>query len=547
MKRSVIRLLSLSLLASCAVGNAADDPSHARRAAATIADSLDPRLGSYGREITTSSVRAQAFFNQGLRLEYAFNHERALQSYEAALRADSSCSMCWWGIALASGPNINAPMTEAGATMALRAIGEATRRGEAATPLERRLIDALGARYARTGNRATLDSAYARAMADVAREHESDADVQTLYAAALMNLSPWNYWNGPYRKRTPRPGTTTILQSLERAIALAPDNPGACHYYIHAVEAAEPARALPCAERLPALMPGAGHLVHMPGHLYIRVGRYADAVALNKHAVHADESRIGDQNASGVYAGAYYPHNYHFMAFAATMAGFESTATFAARYVAPRVPFAVAREVPWIQNAIALPHLTLVTFGRWQAVLREPVPSVQLPDANTLARYARGVAYAALGDTVHARGILRDLATLADRKGNDAAARPVLHIALRALAGEIALRTGRPADAAREFQLATDMEDALLYDEPPLWYYPMRHSLGRALLESGRAADAERAYREDLDKFPDNGWSLFGLARSLEAQGMSAEAVDVSRRFRAAWSDADVTLKASRF
>jgi tetratricopeptide (TPR) repeat protein len=285
----------------------------------------------------------------------------------------------------------------------------------------------------------------------------------------------------------------------------------------------------------------------MPGHIYIRVGRYADAVRLNEHAVHADESRLGDQNAMGVYAGAYYPHNYHFMAFAATMAGMGAKALEAARTVAPRVPVAVAREVYWIQNAVVLPQLTLLTFGRWQEVLAEPLPPEELAEASILARYARGVAHAALGDLDSARTMLADIEHRAGAFSGDPATSPIPHMAPRVLAGEIALRGGDAAGAVGHFRAAADIEDALLYEEPPLWYYPVRHSLGRALLEAGRPADAERVYREDLDRFPENGWSLFGLATSLERQGKSAEATRVRERFRAAWKQADVELTASRF
>jgi tetratricopeptide (TPR) repeat protein len=532
---------ALLLLSACAAGGAAQDhTAHAH---------LDDSLGTHGRSITTVSPRAQAFFDQGLRLEYAFNHERALQSYRDALAADSGCAMCWWGIALAAGPNINGPMTDESGRLAWRAVGEARRLAAGASPPERDLIEALAARYGPEpqADRAVLDSAYARAMAAVAARHGNDPGVLTLYAAALMNLSPWNYWEGTYRARTPRPGTEAILATLERALELEPDNPGACHYYIHAVEAAYPDRALPCAERLAALMPGAGHLVHMPAHIYLRVGRYADAVRSNQHAVHADESRLGDQNALGVYAGAYYPHNYHFMAFAATMAGMGATALEAARTVAPRVPLPVAREVYWIQNAVVLPALTLVAFGRWQEVLAEPLPPEELKEASILARYARGVAHAALGSLDSARAVLVELERRAPGSAGDPAVNPIWRITPLVLAGEIALRGGDAASAVDRFRAAARLEDALLYEEPPLWYYPVRHSLGRALLEAGRPAEAEQAYREDLDRFPENGWSLFGLATSLERQGKAAEAKDVWRRFRSAWSGADVQLTASRF
>jgi len=363
----------------------------------------------------------------------------------------------------------------------------------------------------------------------------------------MAAVSPWNYWEGEYRDRKPRPGTPRILSTLERALAIAPDHPGACHYYIHAVEAAYPEKAVPCADRLASLMPGAGHIVHMPGHIYIRVGRYADAVRTNEHAVHSDESFITDRGVSTLYTGAYYPHNYHFMAFAATMAGMSAKAIEAARIVAPRVPVDVARDVYWIQNAVVMPHITLLTFGRWRDVLAEPMPPAELGQATIMATYARGVALAALGRFDEARGVLAEISKATAQAGDDPTTDPVPHIAPLALAGEIALRSGDAEGAVKHFRAAVEIEDALLYEEPPLWYYPIRHSLGRALLEAGRPAEAERAYREDLDRFPHNGWSLFGLLKSLEAQGRKSEAAQIRARFREAWKHADVELTASRF
>jgi tetratricopeptide (TPR) repeat protein len=366
-----------------------------------------------------------------------------------------------------------------------------------------------------------------------------------------MNLSPWHYWDGPYADRTARPATRRILSSLAGALEVNPDHPGACHYLIHAVEAAFPERAVECADRLAALMPGAGHIVHMPGHIYIRVGRYTDAVEANRHAVHEDESYITDQNQRSVYTGAYYPHNYHFMAFAATMAGMSGDALAAARTVAPKVPLEIARAVPFIQNAVVLPELTLVTFGRWKDVLAVPAPDSSLALAGAMHRYARGTALAALGRTDEARAILGDLRRMSreatQAAGGDEGANPVQVIAAQALAGEIALRSGEPEAAAAAFRTAIRIEDGMLYEEPPLWYYPLRHSLGRALLEAGEAREAEAAYRYDLDRFPENGWSLFGLAQSLDAQGRTSEARQASERFADAWSHADVKLTASRF
>ncbi len=508
-------------------------------------------LGDYHREVRTTSPQAQAYFDQGLRLQYAFNHPDAIRSYERAIELDPKCAMCWWGLALAAGPNINSPMDAENGRLAYRAISEASRLAEAgaASEGEAALIEALAFRYDTdpVADRVPLDSAYARAMADVAGEFPDDQDARTLYGASLMNLSPWNYWSGPYGDRTPNEGTVLILETLETALALSPDNPGACHYYIHAVEAAYPEKALPCAERLAALMPGAGHLVHMPGHIYIRVGRYEDAVRANDHAVHGDEVLIGEAGRITLYTGAYYPHNYHFMAFAATMAGMSDKALQASRIVSPKVPFEVARDIYWIQNAVVLPHLTLLTFGRWEQVLDEPMPDAGLVQATVLAHYTRGVAFAALGREAEARDELAYVQAVAEAIEGAEASDPVPAIAAYALAGEIALRTGDAASAVTHFRAAADIEDDLLYDEPPLWYYPIRQSLGRALLEAGDAEGAERVYREDLDRFPANGWSLYGLTLALEAQEKSAEESIVRAQYEDAWRFADVELTASRF
>ena len=538
-------LLAVLTLASCG-GEGGDDPGHDHSAmVAAGAVPLYDNLGNHHRTITAGSVEAQQYFDQGLRLQYAFNHPEAIRSYEQAIALDSTCAMCWWGIALAAGPNINGAMSEEAGYQALEAIGRAAELAPETTPVEQALIGALASRYGPdpTLERLALDSAYAGEMAAVVEAHPDDLDAQTLYAASLMNLNAWNYWSGEYDSRIPNPGTEEILDELEAVLFQNPDHPGACHYFIHAVEAAYPERAVACADRLAALMPGAGHIVHMPGHIYIRVGRYADAVTANEHAVHQDEAYIQDQGQATVYTGAYYPHNYHFMAFAATMAGMSQKAVDAARIVSPKVPLEVAREVYWIQNAVALPHLTLLTFGRWQEVLEEPLPPEELTHATLMARYARSTAFAALGRMDEANAVREAIGELTAADG----ASPVASIINHVLAGEIALRSGDPDEAAVHFAAAVDIEDGMLYEEPPLWYYPIRQSLGRALLEAGQPAEAEVAYREDLTRFPENGWSLFGLATALDAQGKTTDAQAVWRRFEAAWGMADVELDASRF
>ncbi len=513
-------------------------------------------LGDHHLEIATDAEAAQRYFDQGLRLQYGFNHAEAIRAYEEAIRYDPSCAMCWWGIALASGPNINAEMEPESGRRAYAAIRKARELSAGGPPKEVALIEALASRYGPDGDagRSALDSAYAGAMATVAEEYPGDADVLALYAASLMNLSPWDYWTPELE---PRAGTDEILTALAQALESDPDNPGACHYFIHAVEVAHPERAVACADRLAALMPGAGHIVHMPGHIYIRVGRYADAVRANEHAVHADEGYIADQRPAGLYPTAYYPHNYHFMAFAAIMAGMSDKAVSAARKVAPKVPPEVAAQIHWIQNVVVFPSLTLLTFGRWDDVLDEPMPPSNLATATAMAHYARGTAFAATGRRAEAGSALAEIQRIATQEGTrdaeggalDAGRRlnAVIAIAQHALAGEIALRSGQQKEAVAHFEAAAEIEDGMIYEEPPLWYYPIRHSLGRALLEADRPADAEQAYREDLERFPDNGWSLYGLAASLRAQGQEAEAEEVEDRFQAAWMEADVRITASRF
>jgi tetratricopeptide (TPR) repeat protein len=509
-------------------------------------------LGTHHMAITTANPTAQAYFDQGLRLAYGFNHGEAIRAFEEAARHDPRCTMCWWGVALANGPHVNGGMDSAASAAAWRALQQAKATASNATPRERAYVTALAARYTERppADRAPLDSAYARAMAKLVSQYPADLDAATLYAEALMDLAPWNYWNAD---GTPRPGTAIAVAQLERVIAKAPNHPGACHYYIHAVEAVEPVKAVPCAERLAALMPGAGHMVHMPGHIYIRVGRYNDAIHANEHAVHADETYIEKARPQGIYPVGYYPHNYHFLAFAATMAGRSALAIESARKLRETTPVEVARQVPPVEPYVPYIFLTLVSFGRWEEILREPVPPSELTYSFGMAQYARGIAFAATGREAEARRSLDSLRVAATTSNAAYTAagwispRGVLDIATLALQGEIALRTGHPDDAIAFFTDAAKREDALQYIEPPDWYYPIRQSLGRALLSAGRAADAERVYREDLKRFPDNGWSLFGLEQALRAQGKTAEADRVAGQFKAAWAESDVTLVASRF
>jgi len=512
-------------------------------------------LGTHGIPTSTRVPAAQQYFDQGMRLVYGFNHGEAVRAFDEAARLDPDCAICHWGAALALGPHVNAPMDSVGGVQAWAHLQQAVALRSKASPQEQAYIAALESRYTSPApaERASLDSAYATAMRSLVARYPDDLDAATLYAEALMDLRPWAYWT---KDGKPQPGTDIITAQLERVMKAKPDHPGACHYYIHAVEAVAPEKAVACAERLASLMPGAGHIVHMPAHIYIRVGRYNDAIESNIHAVHADETYIAGEKPSGLYPVGYYPHNYHFLSMAAMMAGRSKEAIEAARNLRDRVPVEVARQVGPLEPLVAYHHLMLATFGRWDEVLAEPLPPADLRLSSGLVYYARGVAFAGKGnwgaaqlalDTVTriARGT-----TPADRTAMSAGTgenKTIMEIAMHALMGELAYRRGRYGEAAGHFRVAANFEDGFNYVEPPQWHNPMRRSLGDALLKGGRAADAERAFRQDLTRFPENGWALHGLAASLRAQKKVTAAKEVDARLRRAWEGADVALRGSRF
>lgn len=538
-------LLALAVLAPSSAGS--QEVRVQQQAGGTTAGraKLLAGLGNHRQTITTRNPLAQRFFDQGLSLAYAFNHAEAARSFREAARLDPRCAMCYWGAAFVLGPNINAAMDTAVVREAYEASQKAVALVGGATPRERAYVAALAKRYAATPTaaRAPLDTAFANAMREVALSYPDDADAATIFAEAMMDLSPWSYWNAD---GSPRPGTSDVVAALAGVLKRNPNHPGACHYYIHLVEAIHPEHAVACAERLAALMPAAGHIVHMPGHIYIRVGRFNDAVEANIHAVHADERYIADQRPQGIYPLAYYPHNYHFMAFAATMAGRGAEAIDAARNVVRNVPVDVAAVVPELQLLVPFAHLTLASFGGWDDVLAEPAPPASLRFPTAMVYYARGVALAAKGRLPEA-GIALDSLRAIAAGVTSSPHKEVAQIAVHALLGEIHARRGLTDGAIQHFRAAMAIEDGLSYMEPPYWHYPIRHSLGAALLHAGRAAEAEGVYREDLKRFPENGWSLFGLRQSLAAQGKSAEAQEVGRRLDKAWRMADVKLRASRF
>ena len=378
-------------------------------------------------------------------------------------------------------------------------------------------------------------------MASVAERSPEDDDAAVLYAEALMDLRPWDYWmEGP----EPAPGIPAALDALKRVMARTPDHPGACHFYIHAVEEVYPERAVECAERLASLMPAAGHITHMPGHIYIRVGRYRDAIRANEHAVHADESYIADQRPGmTMYTAGYYPHNYDFMAFAAAMAGDGDRAVEAAERVASLIPPEMldAPGMAFLQNLLTRPLQMRVRFGLWPEILAAEAPPESLHHARGIWHYARGRALAATGEPEEAWAELRRLREHAADPALDGVrlefnpSRAILGIGAAVLEGRIAEAAGDVEEAIAALEEAVRREAALDYGEPPEWSVPTRQDLGEVLLEAGRPADAERAFRGDLERFPENGWSLRGLAAALSAQGREDEAARVRERLRAAW------------
>ncbi len=539
---------AVAALLACAAPSSGTESTVAPAPPKSLSDTvpLYTNLGSHHKRISTRVPATQQYFDQGLRLVYGFNHAEAIRSFTRAAELDSTCAMCYWGIALAYGPHVNAPMDSASGVAAYAAAQKALALKSHATAPERAYIEALAQRYEADppADRAWLDTVYARAMERVAKTYPKDLDAATLYAESLMDLRPWNYWRPD---GNPYPGTKEIVRQLESVLSRNPNHPGACHYYIHAVEAVNPQAAVPCAERLARLMPGEGHMVHMPAHIYIRVGRWNDAIQANQHAIHTDEVFIDGQHPMGVYPLAYYPHNIHFLAFASTMAGRSAQAIEASNTLTSKVNLDAARQVGLLQEMLPYHALTLTTFGKWDDVLAEPLPPEDIRFSYAMAYYARGVAHAAKGQWVEAQAALDTVTAINSATLEGADGKTALSVAVHALSGEIATRRGDLDAGINHFREAVKIEDAGLYFEPPKWYYPIRHSLGAALVKAGQHAEAEKVYREDLRRFPENGWALFGLAQALRAQGKNTEADAAEAGFRRAWVSTDVTLTASRF
>lgn len=531
----------------------APPPAHAthappRMTVASIAQGamLFDDLGTHQRAITTAKPQAQRYFDQGLRLLYAFNHDEAARSFARAAALDPSCAMCFWGVAYALGPNYNVPMLPDRFATAWEALGKAKATAARTTPVERALIDALATRYKGPAPhppaaQQPLNEAYADAMRAVATRFPADDDVQVLAAEALMDVSPWKLWTKAGQPTTPRTGE--IVTRLEAVLARAPDHPGANHYYIHAIEASpDPARGLAAAQRLPTLMPGGGHVVHMPAHIYQRVGRYADASAANRAAAEVDLAYMRKTKPPGYYP-MYLGHNYGFLAYSASMEGRAAESLEAARASAKAIPPEMLDMMPGMDFFVSEPLLVMVRFSRWNEILAEPRPDPKYHAMTGLWLHAHGMANASLGDLEAARADLAELQQLitkvpAAEQASNNPTRALLAVGAKALEARIA-ETERAPQALALWAEAVALEDDLAYAEPADWFYPLRHFQGAALLAAGKPRDAEAVYREDLVRHPHNGWALSGLVQALRAQNKTREVTEVQAALDRAWSRAD--------
>jgi tetratricopeptide (TPR) repeat protein len=524
--------------------------------AAAFADTDPPLwegLGAVTYKVTTANEEAQSYFNQGLRLTYAFNHGEAQRAFRKAQKLDPECAMCFWGEALVLGPNINLPMQDDAVAPAFAAADKARGLSPKASPREQALIAAIATRYAKDAkaDRAPLDAAYASAMEKVAAQFPDDNEIAVLYAESVMDLSPWNYWQPGGRE--PNPQSAAIVPTLERVLARDPNHPGAIHYYIHAVEASDrPERAEPYADRLRGAIPGAGHLVHMPSHIYYRVGRYLDALADNKTAAEVDEKYLAATNAPmGVYRLGYYPHNVHFVMASAQMAGDGPTVIAAAEKLRGLIPDEVARVIALVQPVKAAPYFAHALFSPSATVLALPDPGDAIPYVKAMWHYARGIAAVAQGDFSAAKAEASAIAAL---EGGDftllnasgVPAKDVLTLARTVIEARVAQRQGDKAAAIERFERAAALQDGLPYMEPPYWYYPVRQSLAVALMQAGRLDEAETQFKHALNRAPANGWSWYGLAELYKARGKADQASKLEADLAKMWIGDRQQLELSR-
>ncbi len=511
--------------------------------------------GPHHRPVATTSDQAQAFVDQGMAFLFAFNHDEAIRSFRQASELDPTCAMAYWGVAYANGPHINNPaVPPAREQEAYKASSHAASLAQSLDEgADRALIGALEARYAwpQPDDRAPLDEAYAASMAAVYERFPDDGDVGALYAEALMDLHPWDLWT---HGGEPREWTPEIVALLEEVLAKHPSHPLALHLYIHTVEASnDPERADEAADRLRDLMPGLGHMVHMPSHVDVRRGRWEEAIVANSKAIEADRAYRAATLEPPDFYRLYMSHNHHMKAYAAMMVGRRDMAMRSIRELVEDIPTDWLRENAfWADGFIAMPYEVMMRFGLWEEILQEPEPADYLPFTRSMHSAARAVALAALDRPEEAR--VEQAAFLEQRKalpedaifGNNQA-HDLLNVADRLVEGEILYREGEKDAGIEVLYQAAALEDALNYDEPPDWIQPIRHALGATLMQERRYADAEAVYRQDLERLPANGWSLYGLARSLRLQGKTAEADSVESTFQTVWAGSDTKLKSSCF
>lgn len=545
-------LASALLLASCQFGAGALE--------APVSDHLivdAPRaqrfeeIGPYRRPVTTSSEEAQRYFDQGLAWMYSFNHDEAIRSFAKAAELDPDCAMAWWGISICEGPNYNDPvMTDERSRAAWSALKEAEARAASASPVERGLIEALAVRYAFPWpeDRTALNEAYAEAMEELLARFPDDPEVGTLYGESLMVLRPWQLYT---IDRLPEADTAKITATLEAVLEKHPENPGANHLYIHAVEPSlEPERALPAADRLRNQVPVSGHMNHMPSHIYVQTGDWDKSIVQNRAAMRRDTAYLKRSPDQGIQH-MYIVHNAHMLAYSAMMVGQETEAMEAARSMLPGVP---EQMLPAVADFVDLWMSSVYDvqkrFGRWDAILAEPAPPETLPITTAIWRAHRATAFAAKHEFEDAEAEYerfkeaRDVFPEEEMSGSDATRR-ILEVSDHFIRGEIALQQGQWDRAIAALEQAVEVEDSLSYGEPPQWLQPTRHTLGAVLLKAGRPADAEAVYLEDLERWPGNGWSLLGLSRSLRAQGKLEAAASAEARYEIAWKGADRPVTSS--
>jgi tetratricopeptide (TPR) repeat protein len=520
---------------------------------APVGANLIEGLGDYSMPITAKDKDVQRWFDQGLAMTYGFNHDAAERSYLKAAELDPDCAMCWWGAALVLGPHVNAAMSPDNNPKAWDRLQRAQRTASKATEKEQAFIHALSKRYAENPpeNRKPLDEAYAKAMGELAAKYPDDNDIGALYAESMMDLQPWDYWDA---NGQPKGHTAEVVQQLETVIGRNPNHAGALHYYVHAVEASpDPSKGVAAADTLRALLPGSGHLVHMPAHIYARVGRWHDAVIANQNAIGADDAYLAIcKPGPGVYPLGYVPHNHHFLWFAATMEGTSKLATEAAAHTGERTSDPKLMRTPGfeaMQGFATTPLFAAVRFGHWDEVVATPKPADDLPYMLAMWNYGQAMAAAAQGRLEDAKKFhealepaTKDPAIEKMKQFDRYSLIGGVQVAERFVAANIARAEKKYDVAIAALNTAVTIEDTLPYDEPPAWNWPSRLALGSVLLEAKKPADAEQIFRDELKRNPENGWSLHGLAKALKAQGKKQEAQEVSDRFAKAWANADVDL-----